>query len=678
MTDLFDSINKNLDLLWIGNDYPLKILDNDHIQLYRYGILERDVRIKHQLDKREFAVDLVRKNGASPTKVAEALSISKQSIFNWLAAYDKKGIQGLTNNSKDSWKKNPKAYGNKARQEEEERKIEKEENQKQILEINFNEHRDKEEIQPSSESSELFTETYNFEENRYSGSFIYLAIFQKHYSILDFLAKYTGNYGTIVCMFAMMLVNYIGSMEQLKTVFKKEFGRVIGLRKLYSAPIIWAQVHHLVNLRISGKVIKKLFRHQIIKGIVSIYYLFLDGHHLPYSGKHRVHKSFYTQRGMMMSGQTEMFIHDHNGHIVYFDIQEGKGDMVQLIKEVSQEWAELNQGIAPLITVDRELWGVKKFQDMSDCRFVTWEKFCDNSSLDKFSGDLFSKSFEKNKTEYKVYEEAKTYTDNGDGSVTLRRVIFWNIATNERRAVVTNDKYETSETIAQAMLKRWGSNENTFKFMGERMSIHYNPVIDISEQSANQTVTNEEYKKLAKQQQELKTSLSKIEKALGKIEIVTNQNGQLRKNERRDNLLKEKERKQQELMQVKQAIEQCPPQIDLREIQSEKEVELFKVIDKEGKNWWDFAETIVWNSRKKLIEMLRVHLPNERDLIPVLEAITKSRGWVKSTKETITVKLEPLERPQFRAAQIQLCRQLNTMEVRLNGKLLQFDVGKES
>jgi hypothetical protein len=102
------------------------------------------------------------------------------------------------------------------------------------------------------------------------------------------------------------------------------------------------------------------------------------------------------------------------------------------------------------------------------------------------------------------------------------------------------------------------------------------------------------------------------------------------------------------------------------------------VIDKEGKNWWDFAETIVWNSRKKLIEMLRVYLPNERDLIPVLEAITNSKGWVKSTKETITVKLKPLERPQFRTAQIQLCRNLNTLEVQLNGKLLQFDVAEKT
>ncbi len=41
----------------------------------------------------------------------------------------------------------------------------------------------------------------------------------------------------------------------------------------------------------------------------------------------------------------------------------------------------------------------------------------------------------------------------------------------------------------------------------------------------------------------------------------------------------------------------------------------------------------------------------------------------------MTIILEPLERFQFRQAQIQLCRKLNSMKARFdNGKLLIFDV----
>ncbi len=73
--------------------------------------------------------------------------------------------------------------------------------------------------------------------------------------------------------------------------------------------------------------------------------------------------------------------------------------------------------------------------------------------------------------------------------------------------------------------------------------------------------------------------------------------------------------------------------------------------------------------------MLEEYLPNKRDLLPVLDAITSSKGKVKITKDAVIVVLEALERNQFRQAQLQLCRKLNQMNVKLsNQKILFFDV----
>ncbi|MDA3891071.1 MAG: hypothetical protein PF517_05330, partial [Salinivirgaceae bacterium] len=64
------------------------------------------------------------------------------------------------------------------------------------------------------------------------------------------------------------------------------------------------------------------------------------------------------------------------------------------------------------------------------------------------------------------------------------------------------------------------------------------------------------------------------------------------------------------------------------------------------------------------------------DLLPVLDAITSSKGWIKNTKNTITVKLEPMEIPRFRDAQKQLCRHINNEKIKMpNGKLMQYEVG---
>ncbi|GAH73828.1 unnamed protein product [marine sediment metagenome] len=85
---------------------------------------------------------------------------------------------------------------------------------------------------------------------------------------------------------------------------------------------------------------------------------------------------------------------------------------------------------------------------------------------------------------------------------------------------------------------------------------------------------------------------------------------------------------------------------------------------------------IFCNSRKNLARQLFNYLPDQRDLLPVLDATTNSKGWIKSTRELLIVRLEPLETPRFKDAQIQLCRHLNNQKIYLpNGKLLQYDVG---
>ena len=48
----------------------------------------------------------------------------------------------------------------------------------------------------------------------------------------------------------------------------------------------------------------------------------------------------------------------------------------------------------------------------------------------------------------------------------------------------------------------------------------------------------------------------------------------------------------------------------------------------------------------------------------VLDAITKRSGWIRSTKEVIEIRLEPLEIKGFESAQIQLCRYFNEKEIK--------------
>jgi hypothetical protein len=600
-------------------------------------------------------------------RLAEVFSISRQTIDNWLDSYKKYGAQGLINNTKESWKKNPKRFtGNKAREHENERLLDAQKKEADEITIDFTAPAPTQDIIKTN----LYTDTYHFEDNRYAGSMLVIGMIEYLYRFSSMSADIYEEQANILYLFIAMHINQIASIEQLKVVNKHEFGRVIGQKKLASMPNLWSDIHQGVDKHKSEDLHERLFNFQAAKGLVSLQELFLDGHFIPYYGKEKTHKGFFTQRDLMIKGQTQMFVHDCSGRVVYFETQEGKGDIVKMLKKTSEYIGKHNNGQKPLIGIDREVWGVENFLYLSNERVVTWEKFCQQDELQKIDIKLFTKEIEKNERCWQLYEDAKQYSDAKKNTVTLRRIIMHNKKTQKRLCVVTNDKLEDETVIAEVMLSRWGSNENTFKYMGGRTNMHYNPVIEIAKASQHQEIDNPQYKQVHNQLASLKNKLDKTEKELGRKPVTENKDGSLRQNQHREQLQETCIALTQKIQLVKAQLDLIPKRIDVEEIDDEK----FKEIDKEGINIWTVCESVFWNSRKELVERFYKFLPNKRDTIPVLEALIKAPGRIQSTANIILVKLETNDTPRFKSAQRQLLRYMNNLGCRINGKLLQFDV----
>ncbi|MEW6003497.1 MAG: putative transposase [Nitrospirota bacterium] len=665
----------------IGNGYTIKWINEKTLGIERYGIPYKIVEINTAIDRRRLVVELVLEAGVKRYKLAEALKISRQSINNWIDTFKKAGFEGLVNSYRGSRRtggKEEAARGrlptdNKARQLEDERKARREALQKQQLQLEVD---SEEESHDTVDKADLFNDKHDFKESRYAGAFLYWGIFQHFFGFMQTCESVLGKaHAVVIYLFAMMLVCGIKSIEQLKTVYKREFGRVIGLKELFSKPVIWKKVHEACSLNVSNLLIEEFFRQQAQKGLVFLYWLYIDGHFIPYYGKEDIHKGYYTQGDQMMPGQTEMYVHDSRARIVYFELAEGKGDIKEICRRMSKKWSVYMGGTAPLIVADREVWGVEHFLEMKGYRFLTWEKFSNPESLSAIPDKSFSEPFELNGKEYQVFEEKKRYQDKANHSIELRRIIIWNKKTDKRVACVAQDDLEDTVSLAMAMLGRWGCSENAFKYIGARFNMHYNPVIEASEESSLQEMANPQYERLKKKVVELKKNLTMCEGELGRLRLTTNKDGLLRKSKKRERLQKERVDIKEQLATAKDALESCPERINLKTTNPDK---TFKKLSTEGKNLWDLAQSLVWNSRKKLLEIFSQFLPNSRDLIPALEAITNCRGWVKSTSEVIEVRLEAMETPRFKAGQMQLCRSLNQMNIRLNNsKRLLYDVGPD-
>jgi len=636
--------------------------ENNHVTLFKYGRLLKRVDISKAINRHLLIVELVNDLGASVSDVAETLDISRQTVYNTLDTYKHFGADGLLHSEK-------RGTGNKARLHEQRRK--------QVREAQRN--GDGQTALPlTEEAPENFNQTHDWQKSRYAGGMIFSAIVEKDWNFTTFFASTYGKLVNVFILFAQMLIHDIKSVEQLKAVKCRELGVVCGLDRTPSRTIFSLWLNAVAEKAQALTLIKQFFVNQIKAGLVSCYLLYADGHFIPYAGKERVHKGYSTQRRLAMPGQTTVVFHDATGRIVYFQLQEGKGNLRQIIEEIAAEIKNhLDEPSAPLIVSDRENWSIEHFVRMSPHRLLTWEKYTNEAEIHALTDALFSEPITINEHRYRFYEfpEKQTYWNTDKTmSVDLRRIVIWNLESNRRPVCVSNDTIEDTVFLAQAMLGRWGKSENGFKYLAERFNPHYIPLLCATQESEHQEIDNPIYKELKTQKQQLKNKLQMNINQLARVQEVYNQDGSVRANSQRQRLLTERTAISSELQAVVEKLQTTPERTSLAETTNGQET--FKIIDGEAKNLFDLVQAIVWNGRRTLIDMLRRHYHDERDVVNLLDHISRCHGWIKTTSKAVHVRLEALDLPRFSAAQKEFCNSLNHLKARLpNGKILKFSVG---
>jgi len=86
-------------MLKLGNSLTAE-RDKKHITLYKNGGLLKRVDIRQATTRRLFIVELVNDLGVSKDDVADALAISRQTVYNTLDTYEHFGVDGLLHSEK--------------------------------------------------------------------------------------------------------------------------------------------------------------------------------------------------------------------------------------------------------------------------------------------------------------------------------------------------------------------------------------------------------------------------------------------------------------------------------------------------------------------------------------------------------------------------------------------------
>jgi hypothetical protein len=680
-------------------------------QVYHRGALLKEVDLGEKAQRQLLVIELIQQ-GVTQSKLAKALKLSRQTLHNYRESYNKFGVEGLLHGYRSSESKSRETQrrmhvdqrrpGTKARELEQVRKQERDAlpnnaeldldpPRYQLEEVPLEEASKAGEQQPQAQRTAVvlpkealpFAQNHEGCASRYAGLFILLFPLLSQWRWLDKIFNRFGRQWRIFMVFLLMSGLNIRSIEQLKHIRQIEAGRVLGLGSLPSLPTLWGWFHNVADKDCSESLMSDLFDDQIDRGLVGARLWFTDGHLLPYTGKKSVHASYNTQRRMPVPGQTNLVTCDERGRIVRFEIQEGKGDLRAAIVRVGQ-YGKTRTGQAPIQVFDREGHGVEFFSRLvdNDIPFATWEKHADKKRLDAIKEEAFTHSFEFNAKGYRILEEAKPMVhkwvdENGEEKkhcFDLRRIVIWNLHSKRRASGLCwdGDQGNDIETLAQAILQRWGASENTFKHLGERHPLHYHPGFGLGE-SEKQQIDHPRRKVIGTELKQLQTQLARSYKQLSKTRPSTNRDGSPRANGKYQNLKQKIQELESRQAQLREEKKQLPERINVSQLQDYRS---FKRIDNEGKNLFDFVTASVWNVRRTLIDWLGEYYAKESDRVDLFYAILHSQGWIESDEQWVVVRLEPLQQPNRRYAQEQLCRKLTGLGAKIpGGKSLRIEVG---
>ena len=666
----------------IGHRLYLKFSDSSPAKavLYHNNTLVKIIELSDKVAKKLLVVEAV-ELGAEKKALATALGITRQTVHNYVEIKKYFGLEGLIHNYSPSRSKSlreqrrrhssRRSTGNKARQVEQIHKQQRDAGSRQL------------DLPLATVSvpaaDQPFSEEHDWKATRYAGVFMYLITLITENKWLQLVMGYCGASYKVFMVFILMAAYNIRSIEQVKNIRTHEAGLVLGIKGVPSKFRVRQWLHEVSEKKISARLLKDFFRHQLRAGLVGMWLWFTDGHLLPYTGKKKIHSGYNTQRRMPVAGRTNLVTSDISGRIVDFEIQEGKGDLRSYIVSLSKKWKDEFVQV-PVQVFDREGYGAKFFHTLQKNHvcFVTWEKYVDARKLDAFTPEMFKDTFEFNAKTYSIFEGKKTFThrleDGSDEEFTLRRIYIWNLTSNRRTSAlagVSPDKMSTQD-CALAILSRWGASENTFKHLADRHPLHYQPGFEMVE-SEKQEITNPHYKQKQGMLAQLKTQLNKSYKKFSKSKEVINRDGSIRQNSANHRLKHKIENQEAEIDELKRQIKQMPEKIDITSLE---DYSCFKRICNESKNLFDFVTSSVWNARKQMVEWLLPFYENKNEYVDLFYAITSCQGWLKSETHKVTVRLEPLEQPSRRAAQEQLCRKLTGLRALTPaGKSLVVEVG---
>jgi len=261
MSTLFEDTLKHTNFHPLGNAMAVKLHKN-YLEIWRNGAMlftrELDYREKTS-SFRLLVVELCLDFNAQKTKLSAVFGCSRQTIDNWIDSYQKYGVVGLENSTKNKGNSN-RTQGNKAIEHARERARKK--TSKDAVQLSI-EDMQVCQINDIKEAEGLYQAPVEKQANRYAGVFAVIMLLISEFAWFNWIIGYFGKGYRIFQLFVFMSIKNIRSIEQLKNVRLGEAGAILGIGKIPSLPLVWEMFYTEAKKGLSLPLINAFFRWQI-------------------------------------------------------------------------------------------------------------------------------------------------------------------------------------------------------------------------------------------------------------------------------------------------------------------------------------------------------------------------------------------------------------------------------
>ncbi len=633
--------------------------------------------------------------GVEKTKIAQAFSVQRASIYVWKQRYEEQGMAGVVSMTKGPESKFTESikdyiyalYKSLKNDRTHKKTIADEVKKLYAVDISregirrvVNEKRATDESTGVAKSKEAPSVQSVEKEHlgggavavKHGGTLLSLALLGRYgieKLLVQGIEQREGRFGFKECVFSLLLLlgpRLIQVEENLKHYDDEMTGGLIGVRRLPSVKTV-RRVLSQGCAQIGDHIeqMKTDYAHRCLElwGYEGSFYL--DGHFMPYTGGKRTLYGYNPQRRLAEKGRTAYVVNTATGRPFYEVLSDGFDDFRANIEKIVDFLIQELGVKRPTAIFDRGGFGWESFESIEEkADFICW--YNGKAAIPKGKWKAVLVPHESNiygKPEYERHEYKELVTEPGDeNGHGYRRMVFIKNGSKVSPAI-TNIRHLKGKEIALELTRRWGAQENVFK---ELVIDGYDKIHSYRKQDyedeyfANEGIDrdrmmeNPERRKLVAEKRSLENKRNVM---LGRMARKKQQTGKtVNATKQQQQRLDEIEKR---LIEVGSRLAYLP----------EKVLRIDYIIDNgvsrlsnEKKKYFDLLNLISYNVRRDMADIIGPVYENNRDVnqlvLKILRLMTRTEYNSDYTNIVFTQTLKGKETEVL----VELCRQASSIE----------------